>query len=201
MTTLSVSSFRWAFLFLLGMLTFSPIGASAGMTPEEVKQFEDYKAKAEKGDAVSQYNVGVCHAKGEGVAMDDMQAVWWYRKAAEQGLALAQYDLAVRYDSGKGIERDNAAAIRWYRKSAEQGYGPAQSNMGVCYATGEGVLKDEIEAYAYWNLAGITLEEARKNLAILEKNLSRDEIAAGQKRSKELQKEIEAKIAAKKAGK
>jgi ribosomal protein L17 len=35
---------------------------------------------------------------------------------------------------------------------------------------------------------------------MLENNLSREEIAAGQKRAKELQQEIEAKIAAKKAG-
>ncbi len=200
MGTLSAHYPHWACLFLFCMIGVLP-DAKAGMTSDEVRRFEAYKVKAEAGDSIAQYNLGVCHAKGDGVAKDDSKAVLWYRKSAEQGLAEAQYDLAVRYDSGKGIDRDNAVAIWWYRKSAEQGYGPAQSNLGVCYATGEGVLKDEIEAYAYWNLAGITLEEARKNLAILEKNLSRDEIAAGQRRSKELQKEIEAKMASKKAGK
>jgi len=63
------------------------------------------------------------------------------------------------------------------------------------------VAKDEIEAYAYWNLAGITHEEARKNLALLEMSLSSESRLLGQKRTKELQKEIEAKKAAKKAGK
>lgn len=164
MGTLSAHYPHWASLFLFCMIGVFP-DAKAGMTSDEVRKFEAYKVKAEAGDSIAQYNLGVCHAKGEGVAKDDSKAVWWYRK------------------------------------SAEQGYGPAQSNLGVCYATGEGVLKDEIEAYAYWNLAGITLEEARKNLAILEKNLSRDEIAAGQRRSKELQKEIEAKMASKKPSK
>jgi hypothetical protein len=36
------------------------------------------------------------------------------------------------------------------------------------------VLKDEIEAYAYYNLAGITDEVGRKNLAILEEKMSPD---------------------------
>ena len=61
------------------------------------------------------------------------------------------------------------------------------------------MLKDSIEAYAYISLAGITNESARKFLTNLEKDLSRNEIVAGQKRAKELQKEIDAKIAAKKA--
>jgi len=59
------------------------------------------------------------------------------------------------------------------------------------------VAKDFVEAYAYWNLAGITVEDARTNLAILEKKMSRDEIASGQQRTKQLQKEIEAKQAGK----
>ena len=65
----------------------------------------------------------------------------------------------------------------------------------------EGVLKDEIEAYAYYNLAGITYEKARNNLTTLEKKLSPEARLRGQQRTKELQKEIEAKIAAKQAGK
>jgi TPR repeat protein len=77
----------------------------------------------------------------------------------------------------------------------------AQTNLGVCYAKGEGATKDEIEAYAYWELAGMTIEVARKNLAILEKKMSQDARLLGQKRTKELQKEIEAKKAAKAGGK
>ena len=94
-----------------------------------------------------------------------------------------------------------AAGVKWYRKAAEQGHTEAQFSLGVCYGKGRGVAKDEIEAYAYYNLAGITDEDARNNLTLLENKMSRDEVAAAQKRTKELQKEIEAKIAAKKGGK
>jgi len=148
---------------LLGLLALSP--ACAGMTPEEVKAFEGYKAKAEKGGRVAQYNLGVCYAKGEGVPKDEMQAVSWYRKAAEQG------------DAG------------------------AQICMGYAYELGDGVAKDMIEAYAYFNLASITDEYARKSRDVLEKKLSPEAALGGQQRTKEMQKEFDAKIEAKKAGK
>ena len=100
---------------------------------------------------------------------------------------------------GKGVAKDEVEAVKWYRKAADQGDAQAQFNLGVCYRKGEGVAKDEIEAYAYYNLAGITDEDARKDLAILEKGMSPDVRLRGQQRTKELQKEIEAKITAKQA--
>jgi len=51
------------------------------------KRFEDTKAKAEKGDAQAQCNLGLCYEEGAGVAKDAAEAVKWYRKAADQGHA------------------------------------------------------------------------------------------------------------------
>jgi TPR repeat protein len=188
---------KWLSAVLFTVLALLPWSASAGMTPEEVKAFEGFKVQAEKGDANAQSNLGHCYASGRGVAKDGVQAVKWYRKAADQGYAAAQFNLGLCYFNGEGVAKDFVQAVSWYRKAAEQGNASAQYNLGVCYAKGEGVAKDEIEAYAYWNLAGITDEDARKNLAILEKKMSRDEIASGQQRTKQLQKEIEAKMAGK----
>ena len=165
MTTLSVSSFRWAFMFLLGLLTFFPIGASAGMTPDEVKKFEEFKAKAEKGDASAQHMAGFCYALELGVKHDMLQA------------------------------------FNWYRKSADQGYAEGLHQVGLCYSKGWGVPKNEVEGYAFIYLAAVTNDFARDNLASLEASISRAEVAAGQRRALELRKEIDAKIAAKKAGK
>jgi hypothetical protein len=67
--------------------------------------------------------------------------------------------------------------------------------MGLCYLGGYGVTKDEVEAYAYFNLPGI--EDIRKLLDRLEKTMSAENVLRGQQRTKELQKEIQAKIAAK----
>ena len=159
-----------------------------------VATFEEFRLKAEKNDSEAQYKLGVCYANGQGVAKDMAQAVTWYRKAAEQGFALAQYNLGFCYSHGEGVGKDQVQAARWYRKAAALGLTNAQYNLGNLYYRGEGVAKDEVEAYAYWNLAGITDEDARKNLAILENKMTRDEVASGQKRTKELQKEIAANL-------
>jgi len=36
-------------------------------------------------DAVAQFNLGVCHMKGEGVAVDDVEAYKWFSVASAQG--------------------------------------------------------------------------------------------------------------------
>jgi TPR repeat protein len=205
------------------------------MTPESVKVFKDFKAKAEKGDAEAQVGLGNCYANGAGVAWDYVQAAQWYRKAADQGhphaqftlgvcyvngkgvtsdqveavnwwrksavlgYADAQFDLGLRYENGPGVEKDRVLAAQWYQKAADQGHPDAQLYLGHCYVRGEGVEKDEIEAYAYYNLAGIHSAYALHHFTILEKKMSREEIITGQKRTRELRKEIEDKMAANKS--
>ena len=73
--------------------------------------------------------------------------------------------------------------------------------MGVCFERGEGVERDPIEAYAYYKLAGMKIELHPMTFANLEEIMSAAEIAVGKMRTKELLKEINAKIAAKRAGK
>lgn len=164
-----------------------------------VQTASQYRKVAELGDATAQFYLGFFYERGLGLAQDYVQAVAWYRKAAAKGYVSAQFNLGLCYERGAGVAKDLAQAAAWFRKGAEQGYAAAQSNLGLCYATGAGVAKDEIEAYAYWNLAGVKAGVARRNLAILEKKMSPDQIAAGKKRTKELQNEIEEKFAAKRS--
>ena len=53
------------------------------------KPLEEVRAKAETGDADSQFQLGRRYDKGEGVAKDQVEAAKWYRKAAEQNHGLA----------------------------------------------------------------------------------------------------------------
>ena len=163
-----------------------------GVAKDQAQAVSWYRKAAEQGLANAQANLGLCYARGLGVSKDVDEAVKWHRKAATQGLANAQYNLGVSYNEGEGVAKDYVQAVSWYRKAAEQGYAKAQYNLGVCYDIGEGVPKNKIEAYAYWSLAKITDESARKNLASLEKEMSPDERLLGQQRATELQKVIEA---------
>ena len=96
-----------------------------------------------------------------------------------------------------GMTPKEVNAFQGYKAEAEKGNRGAQFILGLCYAAGEGVAKNQVEAYAYLSLAGIEYEPARKDLAILENRMSPDARLRGQQRTKELQKEIEAKQAGK----
>jgi TPR repeat protein len=156
----------WIVALLAILIALSTATVHAGMTPEEVKAFEGFKALAERGDRTAQTNLGNCYYKAYGAVKDQVQAVMWWRKAADQGHAQAQFMLALCFDGGLA-----------------------------------GVEKNAIEAYALYHLGSSFDDLALTNLAKLEKRMSRDEIAAGKKRVKDMQKEIDARTAAKAAGK
>ena len=88
------------------------------------------------------------------------------------------------------MAKDVLEAVKWYRKAADQGLAEAQINLGVCYANGNGVGKDMVEAYAFFNLASITGYKNIENMDLAAKKMTSDQIAAAQKRTKELQKEL-----------
>jgi len=156
-----------------------------GVAQDEAEAVKWYRKAAAQNHASAQYNLGVCYAKGQGVAQDYEEAVKWFRKAAAQNYASAQCALGVCYDNGQGVAQDEAEAVKWYRKAAEQNVAEAQYNLGICYAKGEGVAKDEVEGYKWFLLAaGQGDEKARKLASSLEKRMTRQEIAEGQKRAR-----------------
>lgn len=160
-----------------------------------------YRKAALQGDSGGQILLGDSYYSGIGIEKDFVQSVFWYHKAAVKGDAEAQRKLGLCHDGGLGVKKNEVEGVWWYRKAAEQGDAPAQKYLGMAYELGAGVAKDIIEAYAYLNLSGITDEDARKRRDLLEKNLPPEAVLRGQQRTKELQKEIEAKIATKKTGK
>ena len=84
------------------------------------KEIDEYKKKAEQGDAEAQCSLGDCYRLGQGVEQDYSAAFKWYQLSAEQGYSDAQYCLGLLYGEGAGVERNSELAVDWYRKSAEQ---------------------------------------------------------------------------------
>ena len=90
------------------------------------------------------------------------------------------------YAKGTGVPQDDVEAVKWYRLAADQGFANAQLNLGLMYAKGTGVPQDDVEAYKWWNLAadqGNT--KARGNKEIIEKSMTKQQIAEGQRLSRE----------------
>jgi TPR repeat protein len=91
---------RWLLPFLLGSAVFQ---SPAQQIEADRKSLAEVRAKAEKGDAVAQWNLGCRYYDGQGVAKDEAEVVKWFRKAAEQNLAAAQHNLGVCYQNGRGV--------------------------------------------------------------------------------------------------
>jgi TPR repeat protein len=113
----------------------------------------ELKPLVEKGDARSQYAMGVLAENGYGMPKNLAQAADWYRKAAEQGNTDAQFNLGAMYEHGVGMPVNYVEAARWYRPAAEAGDIDALSNLGVLYATGRGVRQDKVLALTLYNLS------------------------------------------------
>ena len=72
------------------------------------------------------------------------------------------------------------------RTLAEQGKARAQNDLGYMYATGAGVPEDAVLAYMWYNLAAAQgNERAQRNKDLLEERMTREQIAEGQRMSRE----------------
>ena len=65
-------------------------------------------------------------------------------------------------------------------------------SLGNRYYDGNGVIKDKIEAYACWNVAGLKIKQGGEYITEIEKKMTESARLLGQKRSRELQAEVEA---------
>lgn len=138
---------------LLALLLVLPLAGQAVPPKREKPYILSLRARARRGQAQAQFELGVCYRFGQGVPQDEAEAVKWYLKAAEQGHDKAQYNLGVCYDAGTGVAKDPAEAARWYRRAAYQGHAKAAHNLGVDYKYGQGVDRDDAEAWAWFDLA------------------------------------------------
>ena len=141
-------------------------------------------------DAEAYVNRGVAKlAKGDADA-----AIVDFTKALElkPDDAIGHYFLGFCYANGEGVKKDAVEAVRMYRQAAEQNLAQAQWRLGLCYYKGEGVTRDAVEAYAWFSLAARTDSEAARNRDLLEKELTPQQFKAAQKRTRELQSQIEA---------
>jgi len=103
-------------------------GSAAAPTPspEELAArdaacFRKLRERAEAGDREAMYLLGVCYARGKGVAVDNAAAVEWFKKATVFGHLKAKLSLGYCYAAGKGVKRDLEVAYILLREAADAG--------------------------------------------------------------------------------
>ncbi len=177
---------------------------------------ETSKRLAEQGDTKAQFFVAEALQRGDGVPVNEVEAVKWYKRAGNQNFesASSKYwyvqslqQLGVIYYFGIGsVGQDFVESARWYRKAAELGDSSSQSRLSWMYQVGEGVPQDYMEAYVwqsvavanpYWDEHSLApelkshnheaIKEARDALA---GKLSDEQLAAAQARATRLHEKI-----------
>jgi TPR repeat protein len=115
--------------------------------------FKDLLAKAEKGDAEAEEQVGRAYFWGSGVTKDDQIANGWYLKAAAQNNIQAEKNLACFYEKGAGVPKDESKAFNWALKVADQGDPVFARLIAERYESGLGVVVDKSKAIEWYKKA------------------------------------------------
>jgi TPR repeat protein len=117
---------------------------------------------------------------------DVATALAQWQALAQQGDIIAANNLGYLYDNGVGVPKDPAKAVFWYRKVAEAGAPIGQLNLGNAYWYGRGIDKDPVEAAKWLTLAAAGGDQdARKALAMVEPQLTKDQLGEARYRAKE----------------
>ena len=135
----------------------SPTPSSApqapSAAPEVTKEMKGLMLQALQGDLAASYQLGYIYENGEGVSVNEAEAIRWYTKAATNGSPESQFNLAMMMEQGRGCPVNLRKAFYWYEKAAHQGYIEAQFNLGVCFTAGKGCDVDIVQAHMWFSLA------------------------------------------------
>ncbi len=99
--------------------------------------------------------------------------------------------LCVGNAAGQDEKKSESDAFEATLARAKDGDTGAMFGLGVMYANGEGVIEDAVEAYAWINVAAAKgQKEAAEHRDKIKKTMTPEQIAEGQKRSREIMKSI-----------
>lgn len=176
--------------YIAGAMYLKGLGASKDFS----KAFQLLYDAAKKGKSTSESEQVLAQAflLGSGVPKNYGKAVQWYQAAAEDGNKEAQNELGFMYFVGNGVEQDVEKGGEYFLKAAYNGLAIAQYNVGIMYSTGKGVKATDMEkSYGWFNVAAANGHlPAKAARDLLEKILSKNELAAAQNYSEELTKTI-----------
>ena len=133
--------------------------------------------------------------KREAAIKERARALDETKASADRGDPEAEFMMGCYYATGQEsrFPRDDQESVAWFLKAAMQGHPTAQYRLGLCYFAGKGVVRDVVQSYAFFDIAGDYLQEARGVLATIQTNeMTVEQLMAGPKRRRELRKQIEA---------
>lgn len=147
---------KYKVLFLL--IFFSPLSFKVYGNSYSVSEIT---SRAEKGDNLSQFDLGYLYFNGWGVNQDFSKSFYWFQKSAEQGNIEAQKSLYRMSWLGKGVRQSYQQGVFWLQKAAEGKDVESQRKLGDLYLSdwvgkNDSVYKDHEKAIYWLKLASKT---------------------------------------------
>ncbi len=151
--------------------------------PDIASGYRHLVASANGGLVAAQNELGLFYLAGNLGVSDLSAAVSWFGRAAQSGHPAAQNNLAALHERGSGVEQSYEKAARLYALAAQQGHAGATLALARFQAAGAATTKQNLElAWALGTLAGERGEpNAAEFVKALEKDFSKDQLAAGKK--------------------
>lgn len=116
-------------------------------TDEE--RFNEFKMRAENGEALFMTDLGLCYIEGTGTPKDMEKALYWTRMAAELKDPMGIHNLGWFYREGILVSKDLEKALNLYLEASSLGLSRASYNIGLLYHEGNGV-EQNYETAAIW---------------------------------------------------
>ncbi|MBH44716.1 MAG: hypothetical protein CMD88_04600 [Gammaproteobacteria bacterium] len=117
--------------FLFIIMTIIPLfvysepidkGYNAYQKNDYMNAYNFWKDDANKGNAVSQFNLALLYFFGKGVEQNLEKAFFYCSLSANQGLARAQNNLAHMYYKGVGVGQNYVESYKWAYLARKNGY-------------------------------------------------------------------------------
>lgn len=156
---------------------------------------KELQEAAKKGNPKAEAQLGEMLLRGEGIDKDEGRAVALLEKAARAGHSAAAFRIGMLLaNSGGGVTKDSDRALAYFRAAAAGGEKEAFFNIGAAYASARGVKRDYSEALAWLILARQHGADPRTEQALRAQiKTPADWIAKGERRAKEIEKELAGK--------
>lgn len=121
------------------------------------QQIEEKRLKAEAGDRIEAFSLGISYARGEMVPEDTQKMIYYYELAGKNGYSRAYNILGNLYrkDNERGIEKDFPKALYYFDLGAQQNDSNTAHLAGDMHYFGQGIPKDYIQAAKYYEITNL----------------------------------------------
>lgn len=121
------------------------------------KQIEEQRVKAEAGDKMAAFSLGIAYARGERVPQDTQKMIYYYELAGKNGYPRAYNILGNLYrkDNERGIEKDFPKALYYFDLGSQQNDSNTAHQAGDMLYFGQGVPKDYVGAAKYYDMTNL----------------------------------------------